>query len=220
MEECGDAQCRVQCGKLFVVNVLTIYMSSQVWEWPEEKPSASNYYNSAFGGEAPPPKKLETKIVEETDDPTKRVTQVRNYSWSDDTNAIRVYVPVPGVVREGVSVEIGEDGVDMRAATPEYGAFTMGLRRLFDKVDISKSSFKVVEKKEKVMIVLAKFPPPGYGDDAYIYFKPWYKLHHGGTERVNLDVLDEYENGRLRRATSMNQASTPFIPNMPDTKRR
>ena len=68
---------------------------------------------------------------------------VRNYSWSDDTDTIRVYVPIPGVVREGVTVQIGELSVDLRAQTPMYGLFTMALRKLFDKVDVSKSSFKV-----------------------------------------------------------------------------
>jgi len=35
------------------------------WEWPEEKPSGSGYYNSAFGGVPPEPKKLASKVQEE-----------------------------------------------------------------------------------------------------------------------------------------------------------
>ena len=193
-------------------------MEASDWEWPEEKPIASSYYTTALGGEAPPPLKLASKFVEEDDDVSKRVTQVRNYSWSDDTNYVRVYVPVPGVVRSGVMVEIGEDRVDMRAATPEYGQFTMALRRLYDKVDLSKSFFKVLEKKEKVIIALAKYPPPGYGDDAYINYKQWYKLHHGGTD--NIDAVQYFEDARMKRGAQMNEASTPKMPTMPSTTRR
>ena len=184
------------------------------WEWPEEKPSGSGYYNSAFGGVPPEPKKLSAKPLVEEEDLSKQVTMVRNYSWSDDTNVVKVYVPVPGVVRDAVTVDIGEDRVDLSAQTPMFGLFTMGanascvartcssthptriltglrpsalcaaLRRLFDQVDVSKSSYKVLEKKEKVIISLAKIPPPQYGLDAYVNFKPWYRLHHGGTDNV------------------------------------
>ena len=142
------------------------------WEWPEEKPSASNYYNSAFGGVPPEPKKLAVVPVAE-EDVSKRVTMVRNYTWSDDTDCVRVYVPVPGVVRAQVEIDIGEDRIDLKAVTPMYGTFTMALRRLYDTVDVSKSSFKVLEKKEKIIIALAKIPPPNYGMDSYANFKPW-----------------------------------------------
>lgn len=160
------------------------------WEWPEEKPSGSGYYNSAFGGVPPEPKKLASQPSAEEDDPSKRVTMVRNYSWSDDTDYVRIYVPVPGVVRGGVTVEIGDDRVDLRAVTPDFGLFTMALRRLYDTVDVSKSSFKVLEKKEKVIVALAKIPPPRYGEDSYVNYKQWYRLHHGGTDNVSraLDV--------------------------------
>ena len=77
-------------------------------------------------------------MLEEEEDVSKRITMVRNYSWSDDTNYIRVYVPVPGVAREGVTVEIEEDSIRFHAQTPEYGQFTMALQRLYDKVDVSK----------------------------------------------------------------------------------
>ena len=193
-------------------------LADEDWQWPEEKPSSSTYYNTAFGGTAPPPRKLQSKVVDEDHVPSKRITQVRNYSWSDDTNAIRVYVPIPGLARDGVSVEICEESVDVRAATPLYGTFALALRRLFDKVDTSKSSFKVLEKKEKIIIVLAKFPPPGYGESAFVNFKPWHKLHHGGTN--NIDVLDDFEKERLMRSTTMNQASTPAVPKLQEPKRR
>ena len=49
--------------------------------------------------------------------------------------------------------------------------FTMALRRLFDKIDVSKCSFKVLERKEKIIISLVKFPPPKYGDDSYVNYK-------------------------------------------------
>jgi HSP20 family molecular chaperone IbpA len=144
------------------------------WEWPEEKPSGSGYYNSAFNSKPPDPKRLATKVITEEEDPSQRVTMVRNYAWSDDTDMVRIYVPIPGVVRDQVSIDIGEDRVDLRAQTPQYGAFTMALRRLFDTVDVSKSTFKVLERKEKVVIALAKFPPPRFGEDSYVNFKPWY----------------------------------------------
>ena len=116
-------------------------LAAEEWEWPEEKPIASNYYNSSVGGVPPPPKMLEKKVVTEDDDVSKRVTMVRNYSWSDDTNYIRVYVPIPGVVRDGVTVDIEEDAINFHATTPEYGHFTMALQRLFDKVDVSQVRF-------------------------------------------------------------------------------
>eukprot|EP00322_Chrysochromulina_rotalis_P021370 CAMPEP_0115860870 /NCGR_PEP_ID=MMETSP0287-20121206/17354_1 /TAXON_ID=412157 /ORGANISM="Chrysochromulina rotalis, Strain UIO044" /LENGTH=193 /DNA_ID=CAMNT_0003315215 /DNA_START=14 /DNA_END=595 /DNA_ORIENTATION=- len=188
------------------------------WEWPEEKPITSSYYNSAVGGIAPAPKKLATKVLEEEEDVSKRITMVRNYSWSDDTNYIRVYVPVPGVAREGVTVEIEEDSIRFHAQTPEYGQFTMALQRLYDKVDVSKSTYKVLERKEKVIIALAKFPPPGFGMDSYITFKPWYKLHHGTTD--NIDVVDAFEQARLQRGARMNEANNPKMPSMPTTKRK
>ena len=201
-------------------------MEDDDWAWPEEKPISSSYYNSATGGIAPPPKKLGSKPAEEDDDPSRRITQVRNYSWSDDTNYIRIYVPVPGVVREGVSVEFGEDFLKLHATTPAYGQFTMALTRLYDAVDVSKVKpphartgrstmhvaactdprphrlwqcfFKVLERKERVTLALAKFPPPNYGDDAYVNFKPWYKLHHDTTS--NIDALQQFEDARLQVA--------------------
>lgn len=235
------------------------------WEWPEEKPITSSYYTTALGGLPPPPKILDVKTVVEDDDVSKRITMVRNYSWSDDTNYVRVYVPIPGVVREGVTVDIDEEEIKLVAKTPEYGQFTMALQRLYDKVDVSKvcastcdrrnfqykacwppphatcrmpraaagersllaclrrvpeqSTFKVLERKEKVTIMLAKFPPPGYGtDSSYINFKPWYKLHHGGTN--NIDVIQQFEDARLQRGVRMNEANTPKMPTMPTTKRR
>ena len=94
----------------------------------------------------------------------------------------------------------------------------MALRRLFDTVDVSKSSFKVLEKKEKVIIALAKIPPPGHGTDSYVNFKQWYRLHHGVTD--NIDTIDDYENARLNRISRMNAASEVKMPKMPDTKRR
>jgi hypothetical protein len=147
-------------------------VSDSSWEWPDANPMASNYYNSAFGGKPPEPKKLAAKPTED-EDPSERMTMVRNYSWSDDTDYIRVYVPIPGVVREAVKVDIGETTIDLVAQTPLYGTFTMALRRLYDHVDLAKSSFKVLEKKEKVIIALAKFPPPNYGTSPYITYKPW-----------------------------------------------
>ena len=174
-------------------------MLDEDWSWPEEKPSGSNYYNSAMNSQPPEPKLLASAPVVDEVDPSKRVTQVRNYSWSDDTNYVRVYIPVPGVRRDGVSVEIGEDSVSMVAVTPDYGKFTMALNRLFDTVQPSCSSFKVLERKEKVVIALAKVPPPKYGEDSYVNFKQWYRLHHGGTN--NIDVLDDFEDARLQRGS-------------------
>jgi len=111
-------------------------MGEGEWDWPEEKPIASTYYNTAVCGVPPPPKILATETVDE-DDVSKRITMVRNYSWSDDTNYIRIYVPVPGVSSEGVAVYIEEDSIKVHAMTPEHGQFTMALNRLYDKVDVS-----------------------------------------------------------------------------------
>lgn len=112
-------------------------MGEGEWEWPEEKPITSTYYNTAVCGVPPPPKILATETVDE-DDVSKRITMVRNYSWSDDTNYIRIYVPIPGVSSEGVAVYIEEDSIKVHAMTPEHGQFTMALNRLYDKVDVSK----------------------------------------------------------------------------------
>ena len=177
-------------------------MADDGWEWPEEKPSASNCYNSGAARTRPSRSSRQGDCRE---DPSKRVTMVRNYSWSDDTNCIQ-FVPVPGVVREHVTCDIGEDKIDFHAQTPMYGAFTMALRRLYDQVDVSRSSFKVLEKKEKVIICLAKFEPPDYGTSSYVTFKPWYKLHHGCSDK-NIDVTQELESERLQRVARMNEAS-------------
>jgi|EP00665_Eupelagonemidae_sp_cell47_P001420 HSP20 family molecular chaperone IbpA len=183
-------------------------MEEEGWEWPEEKPAGSNYYNSRMGGsEPPPPQLLQSERVAEEEDVSKRITQVRNYSWSDDTDFIRIYVPIPGVKRGGVEVEFAEDQVDLVAVTPEYGKFTMSILRLFDTVQPHLSSFKVLERKEKVIIALAKVPPPKLGDDAYVNYKQWYRLHHGGT--ANIDILDDFEDARLKRGIRMNQPSKP-----------
>ena len=187
------------------------------WDWPEEKPSASNYYNSAFGGVPPEPKKLTSAAATE-EDPSRRVTMVRNYTWSDDTDYIRVYVPIPGVERDGVSVTIGADSVDFTAVTPLYGTFTMALRRLFDQVDVSKSTYKVLAKKEKVIIMLAKFPPAGYGTDSHITYKSWLKLHLDSSN--NADLGQTMEQDRLQKAARMNEASKPPKITQPDIKRR
>ncbi|KOO23404.1 hypothetical protein Ctob_004280 [Chrysochromulina tobinii] len=192
-------------------------MGEGEWDWPEEKPIASTYYNTAVCGVPPPPKILATETVDE-DDVSKRITMVRNYSWSDDTNYIRIYVPVPGVSSEGVAVYIEEDSIKVHAMTPEHGQFTMALNRLYDKVDVSQSTYKVQGRKERVIIALAKFPPPGYGDDSYVNFKPWYKLHHGTTD--NIDVVQQFEDARLQRGVRMNEASTPKMPTTPTTNSR
>ena len=186
------------------------------WAWPAEKPSSSGYYNSALGSAPPEPKKLDS-APSSAEDPSRRVTMVRNYTWSDDTDFVRIYVPVPGVVRDGVEVTIGEDSVEFRAQTPEFGVFTMALRRLYDRVDLSKSSFKVLERKEKVTIALSKFPPPGYGTDSYANYKPWYRLHHNST--TNGEMAQELEQERRNRAFSMNESKAPSMPT-PDAKRR
>ena len=193
-------------------------LDSAEWDWPEERPISSNYYNSAIGGVPPPPKKLAAAATA-SEDPSRRTTMVRNYTWSDDTDFIRIYVPVPGVVRANVECKIGEDSVDVRAVTPEYGTFTMALRRLYDQVDVSRSSFKVLEKKEKVIICLAKFEPPDYGTSSYVTFKPWYKLHHGCSDK-NIDVTQELESERLQRVARMNEASKPPPVPTATTKRK
>ena len=61
----------------------------------------------------------------------------------------------------------------LTATTPQFGNFTMALRRLFDVVQPHLSSFKVLERKEKVTIALAKVPPPRLGEDAYVNYKQW-----------------------------------------------
>ena len=180
-------------------------------QWPEERPIASGYYNSSTQSSQPPePKKLAVAKAHEVE-PSKRTTMIRNYTWSDDTNVIRVYVPVPGVKRSQVEVLIGEDSIDFSAATDEYGAFTMTLRRLYGKVDVGKSSFKVLEKKEKVIIALAKTPE----NDT---FKAWYLLHLNSTN--NEIITEALEAERLQRVVRMNEAAKPPKVDVPDVKRR
>ena len=154
------------------------------------------------------------------EDVTKRVTMVRNYSWSDDTNVIKVYVPVPGVVRSEVTVEFGDTTVDFIAKTPMYGTFTMALRRLYDSVDVSKSSYKVLEKKEKVIISLAKFPPADYGTSSYIDYKPWYQLHYGSNDAQTAQITEAMEKERLQKIVRMNEAAKPPPIKQPEVKRR
>ena len=184
------------------------------WEWPESNPTASNYYNSAFGAQPPEPKKLAVKPLED-EDPSKRLTMVRNYSWSDDTNVIKVYVPLPGVVREAVAVEIGETSIDLRAVTPMYGTFTMALRRLYDSVDLSKSSYKVLEKKEKVIITLAKVPQQqSLSENGMASFRTWMRLHHDVTN--NIDTVEDLEGERRARIARMNEQAKQSMPKMRD----
>ena len=138
--------------------------------------------------------------------------------WSDDGSVVKVYVPIPGVVREQVTVDIREDALDLHAQTPLYGAFTMALRRIYARIDVSRSSFKVLEKKEKVIITLAKPESQRIAEGGADGFKPWYRLHHDVTN--NIDTVEEFESARMTRASNMNAA--PQMPKLPerDTKRR
>ena len=194
-------------------------LADDEWVWPDERPSGSAYYNSAFASKPPEPKKLSTTVVAaESDDVSRRVTMVRNYAWSDDGSVVKVYVPIPGVVREQVTVDIREDALDLHAQTPLYGAFTMALRRIYAAIDVSRSSFKVLEKKEKVIITLAKPESQRIAEGGADGFKPWYRLHHDVTN--NIDTVEEFESARMTRASNMNAA--PQMPKRPerDTTRR
>ena len=189
-------------------------MEDLEWSWPDERPSSSAYYNSSLSSQPPEPKKLGTAVVAE-EDVSKRVTMVRNYAWSDDTNVVKVYVPVPGVVREQVMVEIRESGLDMRAQTPLYGAFTMTLRCLYDTVDVQRSSFKVLEKKEKVIITLAKLPQQqSLSEDGMASFKTWMRLHHDVTN--NIDTVEDLEGARRARIAKANEQAKQSMPKVRD----
>lgn len=194
------------------------FAADEEWTWPEERPVASKYYNSALASQPPEPKRLSTRPVADVDDVSHRTTMVRNYAWSDDTSAVKVYVPVPGVVRDQVTVDIRADAIDMHAQTQLYGAFTMALRRLYDAVDVQHSSYKVLEKKEKVVITLAKLPSQRPGEDGPHSYRPWYRLHHDVTN--NIDTVEDFEGARMARMSQMN-AEPPGMPTMPtESKRR
>ena len=84
--------------------------AEEEWEWPEEKPITSTYYvkNKVVPGEAPAPMPQPKMIARSGGDagssdasvtvvppppprdPSKEQHTVRNYSWSDDIDVIRV----------------------------------------------------------------------------------------------------------------------------------
>ena len=74
---------------------------------------------------------------------------IRDYAWADDGAVVKVYVPLPGVRKDATTVEIRDDGVDLRS-TVAAAVYVLRLRKLFDRVYPSASSYKVPESKDKV----------------------------------------------------------------------
>ena len=165
------------------------------WEWPEEQ-SLSAYYvrNRVVPGEKPAPAPEPKKIAPRgptTDGAGNNGVQVREYSWSDDVEKIMVYVPIPGVVREKTSVEFHDMGFEVLSDTDGFGKFRLVMNKLFEPVVPGECSYKVLERKEKLIITLRKVDPPGYGKDAWVGHKKWHLLHYGAlsTRRVHLRVV-------------------------------
>ncbi|KAL1521657.1 hypothetical protein AB1Y20_021314 [Prymnesium parvum] len=186
------------------------------WEWPEEQ-SLSAYYvrNRVVPGEAPAPipepKKIPTRPPITDGAGQRDGTQVREYAWSDDLETVKVYVPVPGVLRDKTSVVFYDTSFEVVAETDGFGTHRMAIRKLFDQVDVPRCSYKVLERKEKIIITLRKIDPPGYGTDQWAAHKKWHVLHYGGSG--NAEAISGFEKEQMYRMTKM--AAGPEMPKLP-----
>ena len=88
----------------------------------------------------------------------------------------QIYVPIPGVKKEAVTVQIGEDSVSVKAEGLPTGTYNLVIPRLFLPVQASVSQWKVQQSKSRVLLILAKLPPR----DEYEGYKKWHFLHYGG----------------------------------------
>ena len=170
------------------------------WEWPAE-PTLSPYYvqNRVVAGEAPAPPPA-PKLLSRgpaTDAASSASAgasasappmTIRDYSWSDDGAVVKVYVPLPGVRKDATTVEIRDDGVDLRS-TVANAVYVLRLRKLFDRVYPSASSYKVLESKDKVVLTLAKRPVAHDDGESH---RTWPTLHLGaGAEALSRMTFDE-----------------------------
>lgn len=189
------------------------------WEWPEEQVLGAYYVkNRVVPGEAPAPKP-EPKLLRTVPAAEGRacgVHMVDNYSWCDDGESVKVYVPVPAVVSAGVACEFGEASLTVRAEASGGGRYMLSLLKLFAPINSEASSFKVQEKKERIIVTLRKVDPPGYGVNDSASHKPWHVLHYGGSN--NRDALQEWENAALARSAAA--ASGITMPKLPASGRK
>ena len=170
------------------------------WEWPAE-PTLSPYYvqNRIVAGEAPAPPpapKLLSRgpatasagASSSSPAPAPPPVTIRDYAWSDDGAVVKVYVPLPGVRKDATTVEIRDDGVDLRS-TVANAVYVLRLRKLFDRVYPSASSYKVLESKDKVVLTLAKRPVAHDDGESH---RTWPTLHLGaGAEALSRMTFDE-----------------------------
>ena len=135
------------------------------WEWPEEAQRSTYYVPSRIATSEPPapmpaPKLLRKTAAAAAPSASGRVTSISDYAFSDEGAHVKVYLAVPGVVRERVTCEIREDQVDLRAEGTPTGTHVLALRRLYDRVYTPGSSFKVQEGHGRVVLLLCKMPAP------------------------------------------------------------
>ena len=186
------------------------------WSWPTE-PARSPYYvtTKVVTGEAPAPKpqpvRLPTRSTATAEGPGTIIIQ--SYSWCDDGPAVKVYVSLPmPVQRDSVSCVIKDDSVELRVESADELAprHELHLQKLFDHIDASRSSHKVIEHKAKIVVTLAK---RGTHTDDTVSFKTWPRLHFGassaGAERV-----------QLAQFSSRASAEASMMPKLPQSSSR
>ena len=95
------------------------------WEWPEETERSAYYIpNRVETAERPAPApqpKLLKRAPVQAPDYAGRITQLKEFSWVDEGLYIKVYLSVPGVIKERVTCDIADDHVDLVATGTPTG---------------------------------------------------------------------------------------------------
>jgi len=188
-------------------------------EWPEENQQRSAYYipNRIETAEqpAPPPQpKLLKKTAAAAEAPSaavqSRVTLITDMAWTDEGTYLKVYIPVPGVREDKVSVQFEADKVDLRADGTPTGTHKLELRRMYGILDPGNCQCRVQPDKNRITLILAKPPRASQFDEV----KYWPRLHlHGSSADV---PITEWQGGRMTKA----QEQLPQAPKIPDVSRR
>jgi len=183
------------------------------WEWPEETGRSAYYIpNRVETGEQPAPTpqpKLLKKTAVKAPDYAGQVTQLKEFSWVDEGLYVKVYLSVPGVVKDKVTCDIADDHVELVATGTPTGTYKLSLRRLYDRIHVPKSFHKVQESKNRVILFLCK-PPPAHAHDEV---KEWTCLQFNGESLP----FQEFPSGRQKKTNDMS-AMMPELPK--ETKRR
>mmetsp|Transcript_17025 Transcript_17025/g.28454 ORF Transcript_17025/g.28454 Transcript_17025/m.28454 type:complete len:195 (+) Transcript_17025:72-656(+) len=188
-------------------------MDDLEFEWPEDNKMSSYYIPNRVETAEPPAPKPVPKLIRKTQPQgttaSSRVNNITDYAWKDEASHIKVFVALPGVRKEGVTVDFYDDRVDLVASGLPTGTHKLALRKLFDQINGSKCFFKVQESKDRVVLVLAKPDKEPYED-----VKEWPQLHFGtSTEGCE---LEPWKGGRMTRQMQ----NAPPLPKMPEPAKR